>query len=1062
MTDIRDQLQATLGAAYTIERELGGGGMSRVFLAEEMALRRKVVVKVLPPELTAGVNVERFNREIMVAARLQHPHIVPVLSAGETDGLPYYTMPFVEGDSLRARLARTNALSITDAVGVLRDVAKALAFAHERGVVHRDIKPDNVLLTGGSATVTDFGIAKAISASRTGGANATLTQVGTSIGTPAYMSPEQASGDPDTDHRTDLYSFGCMAYELLAGRPPFADRTPRKLLAAHMGEAPVPISELRPDTPSGLAELVMRCLAKEPDDRPQHASELVHVLETTTSGGTQPAMPPVLLGGPQMFRKAVTLYAGAFVAVAILAKAAIVGIGLPDWVFPGALIVMALGLPVILWTGYVQRVTRRAMTMTPTYTPGGTPSMAQGTMATMALKAAPRMSWRRTARGGVYALGTFIVIIAAFMAMRVFGIGPAATLLGTGALKVKEPIIMTDFSVTNGDTSLARVVSFAVRTGLTQSPVLSIMDQTVVAGALERMERPRNAHVDLALAQGIALREGAKAIVDGELTTIGSGYVLTLRLLTADSARVLASFQASGEGPKGLIDAADKVAHDLRAKAGESLRSVQNAVPLARARTASLEALRLYSEGNFANNVETDWRKAMRLLQQAVAIDTTFAEGWRKLGVAMNNLRLPQAQVDSVVTRAYRLRGRLPEGEQASIEAYYFGSGPGRDRAKAIAAYERAASTIGNNNNLIILLATRREFARAESLSRADVTTGPTSVLAHRDLVWVSLQRGEQAAADSALVAMIKRFPRSTYPRQLAVMATFARGQFDEAQRQVDSARGIRDDRDPAWVLETTAQLALLRGQLGKWRQYRARRAAADSAVGRKPSAVLEAASAMGVMAYVRGDAGTERKQLEEVLTRTPLRTLPDAERPDLAVAQYFAMAGHPDRARAILSDFRASVRDTALLRSVQPELHNTLGMIALAERKAQEAVAEFRRGDTLPDGPAPQSVLSLPRHLGLAFDAANQPDSAIAQYEKYISTPETWRNSEELDPSSLPAIHERLGQLYEGRGNAEKAAEHYRAFVELWKNADAELQPRVAEARRRLEKLTPVEKPRR
>ena len=188
--------------------------MSRVFVAEETALRRKVVVKVLPPELTAGVNVERFNREILLAAKLQHPHIVPVLTAGETQGLPYYTMPLVEGESLRGRLARANALSITEAVSLLKDVARALAYAHEHGIVHRDIKPDNVLITGGSATVTDFGIAKAISASRTQGAAETLTQIGTSIGTPTYMSPEQAAGDPDTDHRTDIYSFGCMAYEM--------------------------------------------------------------------------------------------------------------------------------------------------------------------------------------------------------------------------------------------------------------------------------------------------------------------------------------------------------------------------------------------------------------------------------------------------------------------------------------------------------------------------------------------------------------------------------------------------------------------------------------------------------------------------------------------------------------------------------------------------------------------------------------------------------------------------------------------------------------------------------
>jgi serine/threonine-protein kinase len=218
---LRDQLQDALGSAYTITRELGGGGMSRVFVAREESLRRNVVVKVLPPDLLAGVNAERFDREIELAAGLQHPHIVPVLTAGQMEGVPYYTMPFVDGESLRARLTAQGALPMTEVIGVLRDVAKALAYAHERGIVHRDIKPDNVLLSGGSAVVTDFGIAKALSAARTVAPGGTLTQIGTSIGTPAYMSPEQAAADPATDHRADIYSFGCLAYEMIAGRPPF-------------------------------------------------------------------------------------------------------------------------------------------------------------------------------------------------------------------------------------------------------------------------------------------------------------------------------------------------------------------------------------------------------------------------------------------------------------------------------------------------------------------------------------------------------------------------------------------------------------------------------------------------------------------------------------------------------------------------------------------------------------------------------------------------------------------------------------------------------------------------
>src|SRR5689334_9896315 len=235
--------------------------MSRVFVAQELRLGRDVVVKVLSPDLALGISAERFEREIRTVAALQQANIVPVLTAGETDGLPYYTMPFVEGESLRAHLGR-GPMAISEVVGIVKDVARALGYAHQRGIVHRDIKPDNVLLSGGTAVVTDFGIAKAISAARTSAEGATLTQVGTSIGTPAYMAPEQAAGDPNVDHRADIYSLGCMAYELLTGQTPFSGRTPARTLAAHMTETPRPVAELRAEVPPALAELVARCLEK--------------------------------------------------------------------------------------------------------------------------------------------------------------------------------------------------------------------------------------------------------------------------------------------------------------------------------------------------------------------------------------------------------------------------------------------------------------------------------------------------------------------------------------------------------------------------------------------------------------------------------------------------------------------------------------------------------------------------------------------------------------------------------------------------------------------------------
>src|SRR5688572_2874354 len=203
-TDLREQLQSTLGSTYTFERELGGGGMSRVFLATEGAFGRRVVVKVLPPELTGELSVERFRREIQLASQLQHPHIVSVLSAGQAGGVLYYAMPFIDGETLRARLVREQQLTVEEAVRLAREVASALEYANQRGVVHRDIKPENILLSGGFAMVADFGIARAVS-------NATgpgrLTGSGITLGTPAYMSPEQASGSGELDGRSDIFAL---------------------------------------------------------------------------------------------------------------------------------------------------------------------------------------------------------------------------------------------------------------------------------------------------------------------------------------------------------------------------------------------------------------------------------------------------------------------------------------------------------------------------------------------------------------------------------------------------------------------------------------------------------------------------------------------------------------------------------------------------------------------------------------------------------------------------------------------------------------------------------------
>jgi serine/threonine-protein kinase len=293
-----------LSDRYAIERELGRGGMATVYLARDLRHDRQVAVKVLEPQV-ATFGADRFLREIRIAARLTHPHVLGLHDSGEaSDGAGgrrlFYVMPHVEGETLRSRLTREQALPVADAVRLLRELADALAYAHAQGVVHRDLKPDNVLLSGGHAVVADFGIAKALAAATEDGASpdARLTGTGVAIGTPAYMAPEQALGDPAMDHRADLYALGVIAYEMLAGRHPFAGRTAQALAAAHLTETPTELAERRPDAPPGLAALVMRLLAKDPAARPQRADDVRRALDEigATPSGSRRWAPRRTLG----------------------------------------------------------------------------------------------------------------------------------------------------------------------------------------------------------------------------------------------------------------------------------------------------------------------------------------------------------------------------------------------------------------------------------------------------------------------------------------------------------------------------------------------------------------------------------------------------------------------------------------------------------------------------------------------------------------------------------------------------------------------------------------------
>ncbi len=271
------QFAEALRDRYLLERELGRGGMATVFLAQDLKHDRLVALKVLRPELAATVGPDRFRREIHLAARLQHPHILTVLDSGESAGQLWFTMPYVEGENLRTRLTRERQLPLEEALRIAREVALALEYAHEHRVIHRDIKPENILLTkDGSTLVADFGIARAF-----GGSSDQLTETGMAVGTPAYMSPEQAAGERTLDARTDIYSLGVVLYEMLAGEPPYTGATAQAILARRFSEAPRPLRILRDTIPEPIEQAVQKALAKAPADRFSTAQQFADALATT-------------------------------------------------------------------------------------------------------------------------------------------------------------------------------------------------------------------------------------------------------------------------------------------------------------------------------------------------------------------------------------------------------------------------------------------------------------------------------------------------------------------------------------------------------------------------------------------------------------------------------------------------------------------------------------------------------------------------------------------------------------------------------------------------------------
>ncbi len=1040
-SDQASRIAAALADRYRLDRELGQGGMATVYLAEDLKHRRRVAVKVLRPELAESIGGARFLREIEIAAQLTHPHILPLHDSGEAGGFLYYVMPYVEGEPLRAKLTRDGALAPADAARYLREVADALAYAHSRGVVHRDIKPENVMVSGRHVMVMDFGIAKAVSEAADSAQG--LTTVGMTLGTPAYMSPEQAVADPNIDHRADIYALGIMGYEMVSGRTPFDARSPQQVLAAHVTQAPEPLLSRAPGCPPALASLVMRCLEKRPEARPQSAADLVAPLETTTtpSGELAPTgAQPVISGATAAairrahpVRVAVAFGVAAVILLAVVAFL-VYRLGLPYWVLWGAVLLLLAGLPIMLFTGHHER--RRAIARTTAiHTPVET-------------GVSRWLTWRKAITGGAVAFGGLALVAGGYTAMRLLGIGPVGTLVASGVLKNRDRLILADFENRAADSTLGPSVTEAFRVDLQQSQTLRLVDATEVTDALRRMERPASSPLVPALAQEVAQRSGIKAVVAGQIDPVGASYVLSASLLDAADGRVLTAVRETADGPGELLKAIDRLSAKLRERIGESLVTIRESEPLEQVTTASLPALRKYSEAVHYVDLGRE-EDAIPLLQEAISLDTGFAMAYRKLAVALDNSQGSRAASIAATTKAYEHRDRLPEVERELTVAYYH-TNADYDEEKQAAAYHSILSLDPDNttalNNLANLRNKQRRYAEAESLATRAMRLGPSASF-FQNAIGAELSQGRPAAAESTLAALTRVSPNSPAPQRTEAEIDLSRRDYPAAENVLRRLRA--GQRNPVWQATTSDMLAAIaetRGRLAEAAQHEQDFMAESEARG-LPRDYLVGATRLALLDLrYRNRPADALAEVSAALAKHPLESLPPADRPYLRLAEVYAIAHKPDQARRYLKEYEAAVPDR--VRRSFDSRGLAYGAVAEAEGHPQEAIAAYQQTYT-ENGFC--GVCGLPE-MAAVYDRLGQPDSARVVYQRYVDTPAAYPSF--TDRSQLAASYKRLGELYEARNDRKQAVRYYEKFVDLWKDADPELQPGVKEVRGRLAKL--------
>ncbi|UCC83990.1 MAG: hypothetical protein JSW46_03380 [Gemmatimonadota bacterium] len=752
------------------------------------------------------------------------------------------------------------------------------------------------------------------------------------------------------------------------------------------------------------------------------------------------------------------IYVGAAWACFELIDAVTNRLGLPAWLPGLAVVLFLLGLPFVVATAFVQEGVGGGAARQEAATPGAEPAEAEPTGGAPEAEVPGGVrrvfTWRNAILAGLATLALLTLSIPTYMGLRTAGVGPFGTLLTQGVLEERDRVVLANFENQAGDPRIAVVATQWFRTALAQSTAVQVAGQEYVANVLRRMGREPNAPLDYELAREVAVREGLKAVTAGEVIEVGGGYVVSARLVAAETGEELWTDNEAARDSTAIVDSIDRLSRRLRERIGESLRTVRGNKPLAQVTTSSLEALRKYSLGVRAIHVEGDVAKGVGLLREAVAIDTAFAMAYLQMGWAafVAERRTPTVRA---FTRAYRYRDRLTERERYLTEGGYHAAVTG-EHEKAITIARTLLDVYPDDlygaSLLWGLYALDQRFERAEEVARRAIEADSSYALNHWALLNIQVSLGKFQEAQATLERMVE--VGNPYSLGAAVWLAIAREDHDGV---VASVRAVNDSYagDPYWRAFASSHLAgvaWLRGHLDQ-----AERELRDALAGWEAAGRVQRYLRLAVwlaLLRLQLDGAVERgiQTVDEALERHPLTTIPALDRPYAELAEFYAIAGELDRARGLLAEHDAAT-DPELRWPTEDLRHRAAGYIALAEGRHAEAIAEFRLSD---DRAGLRCRWCALPPLADAYDLAGEPDSAVAVYERFLGGVVVGIDELHAAARYRPAVYERLGALYEARGDTAKAIHYYGKLVELWEDADPELQPRVEAARRAIEALTP------